>query len=354
MSALKTKMLTKNPDNSQSQSSEETKPENATGNANTNTGAPLHSGSTAYLQSISAAQQQQQQLPTQLSQPAFNVQTGNALQQPIAQQHQQPLQPQPHVHPSNPFFDATKQQAAAGFEQVECADWTEYFTKDGSNQPYYHSASLGKTVWEPPRDYLILKARRDQEEAAKRANSLVAQEMASHSHSGVRRHDNGNPFISAQDDAAVLQQQIPQQAASLNPFMAQPALINPFQALPTQQQSSSSRGQLSIGQPSLNPANPFATNSASSAQQSPESSAQVANLSTSQQIVNPFASNLTGSSQPTTSSSVSQLPSAHSVPIIVKRDGVQALPVITQSAADNPFRPQQNSFLASQMLGNAT
>lgn len=340
MTALKTKMLTKNPDSSQSQSSEETKPDSATSN---NTNAPTtQSTSSHYLQSISSAQQSMQ--PQQQGHVSFNLQSGNALQQPLVQQASQS---QTQLHPSNPFFDANKQP---GYEQVECYDWTEYFTKDGSNQPYYHSASLGKTVWEPPRDYLILKARRDQEEAAKRANSLVAQEMASHSHSGVRRHDNGNPFISNQDDAPVIQQQMSQQSASLNPFM-QPTLINPFQA-PVIMQPQSHSARQSIGQPSPNPSNPFATNSTTSAQQSSPDQSGVANLSTSQQVVNPFASNLTSSNQPTSSSSVSRLSSPNSTPMIVKREGLQVQPVVTQPAADNPFRPQQNSFLASQMLGN--
>jgi hypothetical protein len=64
------------------------------------------------------------------------------LQQSIVQQSQVPTQV-----PNNPFISF----------QVECYDWVEYFTKDGSNQPYYHSTSLNKTVWEAPKDFLYLK-----------------------------------------------------------------------------------------------------------------------------------------------------------------------------------------------------
>jgi hypothetical protein len=160
MSTLKSKMLAKNPD-SHSNSSEETKqggeakPGDATSGSmagfgggsttasTTTTSQQLSHSHSSQLQSVSSALSQQQSLLSQQhQQQSISPQAGNALQHPSQLSLQSPR---------------TQQQTSNPFEQVECTDWTEYFTKDGSNQAYYHSASLNKTVWEAPRDFLILK-----------------------------------------------------------------------------------------------------------------------------------------------------------------------------------------------------
>jgi hypothetical protein len=110
--------------------------------------------------------------------------------------------------------------------------------------------------------------------------------------------------------------------------------------------------------PSPNPSNPFATATTTHNNSSIDHQQQHVTVV----AVNPFASNYSGGGdggggsitsssspnampmQPTSSNSVASLSHAHSAPI-VKQEGVLALPIVTQTAADNPFRPQQNSFL---------
>jgi hypothetical protein len=95
-------------------------------------------------------------------QPVYSDKTGNALQQPTIQTPPQQLAPQPSQqgaplnssfspnnntavlqhHPANPFFaDASKSANGSQLTMdiVECYDWTEYFTKDGSNQVCWRS-----------------------------------------------------------------------------------------------------------------------------------------------------------------------------------------------------------------------
>jgi len=136
---------------------------------------------------------------------------------------------------------------------IECYDWVEYKTQDGSNQLYYHSASLNKTSWEAPLDFLRIKENKERELAANIASSQVAKEVAKHSHPG--KH-SGNPFFSENETP----QQLSQTTATMNPFM-QPTTINPFQ--PSLQSHVSTRLPVvsSVNKPPNHASvNPFASN----------------------------------------------------------------------------------------------